>query len=263
VATVAAVTMLSVVVLAWTRAPRLAINQRALRLTALGAVATIVCCLVDEKLGWSGRFWPWDDGAYFERIPLFAGIVVLLAVAWGSLRGLRRVAVATLGVVATLYCVLEVAGPVFLPLVAGQLDASAHGHGAYASEVQQSTGWSCAPAALAWALRLQGLPASEREMAQLSATTPLHGTFVRGMLRAAHLRGLPARAVYPASWETVVAAPKPALADWRYNAVTSHMIVVIAIAGDQVTVGDPLGGEVTYSRAEFLARWQRTLVVFR
>jgi predicted double-glycine peptidase len=90
---------------------------------------------------------------------------------------------------------------------------------------------------------------------------PLHGASWPGMVRAARRKGLRPQVIAPATWERLLRAPKPLLADWRLNAVTSHMVVVIAATPQQVTVGDPLCGQLTYTRGDFLARWQRGLML--
>lgn len=260
---VAALLVLVLLALIWRAAPY-CVARRGLTVAAgLVAVAVIVGCLADEKTGWSLHVLTGDDWVFFERVPLHAAILALLALAWWGTVGRRRLALAVLTGVFATFAVLEVAAPAALPLVAGQLDGATWGQGRYAREVSQSTGWSCGPAALAWALRVRGCPASERQMALASGTMPLHGTTWRGMLRAVHARGLGADLQDPASWADLLHAAKPALADWRLNATTSHMVVVLAASDRQVKVGDPLLGQVDYTAAEFRQRWQRGLFVIR
>lgn len=248
--------------LLWRQGPGWAADVRRQRVVGLVAVGVIAACLLGEKAAWSLKVMPWDEWTFFERVPLHLAILALLTVAWWDARARRRLALGVLTGVFLAYAGAEVSAPAFLPLVAGQLDATTWGEGRYAREVQQSTGWSCAPAALAWALRVSGVPASEREMAVFSAAMPVHGTSWRGMVRALHRRGFAAQIQSPANWEQLLSAPKPALADWRLNAATSHMIVVLAATPAEVTVGDPLLGETTYAADEFRSRWQRGLLTF-
>ncbi|MGD9497187.1 MAG: cysteine peptidase family C39 domain-containing protein [Armatimonadota bacterium] len=206
------------------------------------------------------RVLPWDDLVFFDRVPLYVAILLLLSVCHERLERLatRRLVL----VVAALfgaYALSEAAAPVWLPMFADELSEEAAGP----PEVLQSTGWSCGAAALAWTARLQAVPASERQMAELAVTAPLRGTSLRGMVRALHRVGLPASAYRRATWEELLAAPKPAIAGWQLGPTVGHSVVVLAIAGEQITVGDPLAGQLTYSRDEFLASWDRELIALR
>jgi predicted double-glycine peptidase len=204
------------------------------------------------------RLVPWDDCVFFDRIPLYLAILLLLCICYQRLERGRRLLVAVMGLFGA-YALAEVGAPLAMPLYLDQLDEATNG----SPEVHQSTGWSCGAAALAWAMRLKGIPASERQMAELAVMAPLRGTKVRGMLRAIHRMGLEAQARRRATWDDLSAAPLPALAGWRLSLTLGHVVVVIRIEGGQVVVGDPLLGEVTYSRQEFLRHWDRALVVMR
>ncbi len=81
------------------------------------------------------------------------------------------------------------------------------------------------------------------------------------MLRALHAVGLEASAKRRASWEQLAAAPKPALVGRKLSATVGHVALVLATEGDGVTVGDPLMGEMTYTRNGFLESWDRELIV--
>ena len=169
-----------------------------------------------------------------------------------------RRAVGLLALIFALYVAAEVAGPMAIGAYAGRLNDKADGP----VQVWQSTGWSCGPAALAWALRLKGMRVTERDVAYLAATTPLHGTTDRGMLRAAHKLGQDAFALHRASWEQLAQAPKPVLADVRLSTILAHMVVVIDIEGDEVRVGDPLLGESWQSREDFRRKWLGSMIIF-
>ena len=246
-------------VAAWWGGAWLARGDRRFRATAIASVAIIAAWFAGYQVAYVAlRVIPWDDALFFERIPLYAAIVLLLSVCVRRLeRRIVRVGVVTVGVIFSLYAIAEVAAPIPLSLFADRLSAQTDGP----AEVTQSTGWSCGAAALAWAARLQGIPASERQMAELAAIAPLRGTSVRGMLRALHRVGLEARATKPASWEDVVAAPKPALIGWKLSRTVAHSALVLDVQGDRVTVGDPLAGRITYSREEFIDGWMRDLIV--
>jgi hypothetical protein len=204
------------------------------------------------------RLIPWDNVIFFDRLPLYVAIVLLLSICIRRLdRRVMRLAASTIAVIFSLYAIAELAAPISLPLFTDQLSPRTDGP----PEVIQSTGWSCGAAALAWAARLHGLPVSEREMSEMAVTAPLRGTSNRGMLRALHGVGLDARAAKPASWEQLVAAPKPVLIGWELSATVAHSALVLDVDGEQVCVGDPLAGEMTYSRSEFLDRWMRDMIV--
>lgn len=203
---------------------------------------------------------PWDDAIFFDRLPLYVAIVLLLCLCIRRLERPRMgTLVGTIVAIFGLYAVAELAAPIPLPLFSRQLSEETGG----TPEVTQSTGWSCGAAALAWAARLHGIPASERQMAELAVTAPLRGTSTRGMLRALHRVGLDARAIKPGSWEDVVAAPKPAIVGWRLSATVGHSVVLLEIdeERDVVRIGDPLAGEMEYSREQFLDGWMRDLIV--
>lgn len=259
-AILATLVLLGGVAATWLITRRVTKHRVGLPFTALLAVVAIALALLEQRRAWVPGLAYWRDWVYFARVPLWLAITVLLALAWWQAAGLRRRSIGLLTGVFLAYATAEVAAPALLPLFAAQLSAETMGTGPNAAEALQSTGWSCGPTALAWTLRLRGLQASEREMALLSATVPLSGTSWPGMFRAAHHRGLTATILYPVTWEKLQAAPKPLLADWRLNAVISHMIVVIAATPETVTVGDPLGGESTCHKTELLGHRQKRMM---
>ncbi len=206
------------------------------------------------------RIFPWDDLVFFDRVPLYVAIILLLSICRARIdRPTMRLLVLIVAALFGAYSVTEIAAPVWLPLFADELSAEAAGP----PEVLQSTGWSCGAAALASAARVEGIPASERQMAELAVTAPLRGTSLRGMLRALHCVGLPATAFRGVTWEDLLAARKPAIVGWKLGATVGHSVVVLSIDGDQVIVADPLIGEIAYTREEFLASWDHELIVLR
>jgi hypothetical protein len=260
-AVVATAIGLALLIAAWRAGPWLAADERRFWMAAIASIVLIGIWFAAWQATYVGyRLIPWDNALFFERLPLYTAIVLLLSISVRRLdRRLLRVSVTTIGLIFSLYAVAEIAAPILLPAFTGQLSARTDGP----AEVTQSTGWSCGAAALAWAVRLHGIQASERQMAKLAVTAPLRGTSTRGMLRALHRVGLEARAIKPASWEDLAAAPKPALIGWQLSATVAHSAVVTEIDRGGVTVGDPLAGTVTYSREEFLERWIGDLIVIR
>ncbi len=203
------------------------------------------------------RLLPWDDFVYVQRVPLYFAILSLLAMCLprlsASMRRLTTVVVCMFAV----YVIAECAAPATLGLYLGALDDS------YAEdpEVIQSTGWSCGAAALAWAVRLKGVEASEREMARLAAIAPLRGMSLRGAVRALHSKRFDAEITLRATWQEAVAAPKPALAGWKLSATVGHSIVLMSADEREVVVGDPMLGQTSYTRDEFLERWDGELIL--
>lgn len=260
-AIIATVIGIVLLVAAWRVAPWLADSDRRFWRAAVASVLVIgVWFATYELTAVSLRLIPWDDAIFFDRLPLYAAIVLLLSICVRRLEGrLTRIAITTIIAIFSLYAVAEIAAPIPLPLFADQLSARTDGP----AEVTQSTGWSCGAAALAWIARIHGIPASERQMAKLAVTAPLRGTSTRGMLRALHRVGLDAHVVKPAAWHDLVAAPKPALIGWELTATVGHSALVLSVDEDReiVEVGDPLSGVMHYERAEFEERWMRDLIV--
>ncbi|MFP4248099.1 MAG: cysteine peptidase family C39 domain-containing protein [Armatimonadota bacterium] len=256
-------TVIGVILLAaaWRAGPWLAAHDRRCWMTAVACLSVTGAWFAGYELTQVAlQLIPWDDAIFFERLPLYVAIVLLLSISLPRLdRRVMRVAVATIGAIFSLYAVAEVAAPLPLPLFADQLSAQTEGP----AEVTQSTGWSCGAAALAWTVRLHGIPASERQMARLAVTAPLRGTSTRGMLRALHRVGLRAHAVKPATWAEIADASKPAIIGWKLSASVAHSVLLLGIDEDEVIIGDPLSGQITYSKQDFLDRWMRDLIVVR
>lgn len=244
---------------AWRGAPWLAERDPRFWIAAVACVALMAAWFAGHEVTYTAlRLIPWDNAIFFDRLPLYAAIVLLLSLCIQRLeRRTMRLLVGVIVAIFSLHAVAEIAAPILLPIFAQELSAETDG----SAEVTQSTGWSCGAAALAWAARLHGIPASERQMAELAVTAPLRGTSTRGMLRALHRVGLEARAVKPASWEDLMDAPTPAIIGWRLTPTVAHSALVLDIAVDEVTVGDPLAGRATYPREDFLHRWMRDIVI--
>lgn len=204
---------------------------------------------------------PWDDFIYFERVPAYAAILLILALCWYLPGRISRGTLVFLILLGGGYGLLEVSGPLLLPLYADTLSDSVERLGTGEIEVIQSTGWSCGPAALAWALQSKGVAANERELALLAGSTPFHGTGDAGLLRACHKLGQPAHMQRQLSYEQLQAVPKPCLVTWHLSGLLLHWIVVLDAGPEKVAVGDPMMGQVDYSRADFRRDWMRDALV--
>ncbi len=246
---------------AWASGRWLAATPRRFGWTAGACVAVIALWFYGHELtALFLRLFSWDDLVFFDRMPLYVAIILLLSVCRPRIdRDTTRTLVFVVAALFGAYSLTEMAAPLWLPIFADELSPQITGP----PEVLQSTGWSCGAAALAWTARLEGIPASERQMAELAVTAPLRGTSLRGMVRALHRVGLPATAFRGAAWDDLVAARKPAIVGWKLGATVGHSVVVLVIENEQVTVGDPLIGQVAYTREEFLSSWDHELIVLR
>ena len=260
-ALVATVTFVLLGVGGWLWARRLSANPKAAARAALVALLFLLAWLYG--FGFSGlglNLIRWDDFVFFERLPIHASVLFILGICWWQRTRFSRALILSLVVIFGAYALLEVSGPLFMPLYASVLDDTPQTYSGHV-EVMQSTGWTCGPAALTWALRLKGLPVTERSVAMLTATTPFHGTPSRGELRAAHRLGIAAHLRRNLSWDDLVALPKPAVLSWRLGVGVLHSVALIRIHGDKVTLGDPMLGETDYDKEEFMHRWMRDALV--
>jgi hypothetical protein len=263
-------------VLLWRLARGLRERTRVALASAVGALVFLLGWLYVTGFSHLGAHVPWDDFVFFERLPAHLSALYILGLCWHLPSRVRRGLIAMLVAIAGGYGLLEISGPLLMPVYGGRLDdttlcASGTDAPTRAAETDaptraslqiiQSTGWTCGPAALAWALQLRGLPVSEKQAAFLTVTTPFHGTPDRGVIRAAHRLGLRAELRRGLSYEQLMALPRPSLVAWHLGGMVLHFVVLIEMDEDGVTVGDPMLGEVDYTRAEFLRQWQRNAVV--
>jgi ABC-type bacteriocin/lantibiotic exporter with double-glycine peptidase domain len=122
----------------------------------------------------------------------------------------------------------------------------------------QTTGFTCAPAALATYLAGRGIEASEQELARLCRTTAL-GTSDRGMLSALAAKGLrPRIAVGDAS--LLERCPLPCLAMVAFASGIDHCVVLTGVGPDRVELVDPLVGAETRARAPFARGFKGVLI---
>ena len=204
---------------------------------------------------------PWDNLMYFERLPAHGAILLILALCWYLPGRISRGVLLLLTLLGAGYGFLEVGGPMLLPAYASSLSDQVQRLPRGGIEVIQSTGWSCGPAALAWALETKGIPVTERQVAGLAGSTPFHGTTDAGLLRACHKLGLPATIRRNLRFDDLVALPKPCLVTWHLSGLVLHAIVVLGAGPDKVQVGDPMMGQVDYTREEFEHDWLRDALV--
>jgi predicted double-glycine peptidase len=129
----------------------------------------------------------------------------------------------------------------------------------------QQTGYTCGPAAAVTALRRLGLPAEEGELAILMHTCPSAGTPPDTLARALRQRygeAIHCEYRYFRSIDAL-SADTPTLAIMKFGLFVDHYVVVLEIAGESVTVGDPLDGVQVLSRQAFAEKWRGAGVVLR
>src|SRR6185503_4577529 len=123
----------------------------------------------------------------------------------------------------------------------------------------QTSGYSCSPASAAMLLHQAGIPATEREMAELCVTR-CGNSSVAGTSDSGAMRGL--RLKMQGRGRPVISTPRydqlraPAMVAIRIHDTMSHSIVVLKVEPDQVKVIDPLYGRGTIPRFQFERDWK-------
>ena len=129
---------------------------------------------------------------------------------------------------------------------------------------QQTTPYTCGASAAATLLHHYGITSTEAEMAELCWTNSLSGTDEFCVARGLRLK-LGDRALRPAlhraTWDDVVAREAPAMITIKWGILVDHWVVLLEVQDDgAILVGDPLEGVRRYSKADFLATFQGTMV---
>ena len=129
---------------------------------------------------------------------------------------------------------------------------------------QQTTDYTCGAAAAATLLHHYEVETTEAEMARLCWTNSLSGTDPFCVARGLRLKlgDRPLRPVlHDASWEDVLDLRQPAMITIEFGALVDHWIVLLEVRPDgKVLTGDPLQGLRLFSREEFVAEFQGTMV---
>jgi len=127
----------------------------------------------------------------------------------------------------------------------------------------QTSGYSCTAASAAMLLHRHGIPATEREMAELSVTNngglAGGGTTESGLMRGLRLKlnGLKTARIDCPSYD---ALPTPSIVPIRISPTLSHSIVVVQVLPTEVKVLDPLYGRGTLGREQFERDWLKSAV---
>jgi hypothetical protein len=198
---------------------------------------------------WEVRLFPWGFYAFYERQWAFPPGIFVLACG-GAMLPVRWnrwfVWAAAAGLLGWSAC----AGRWMLqPLCPGSRDLPVRG-----MMVEQSTGYTCAPAACETLLAAWGIDKSEHEMAQLCLCVPDRGTTAfdtyRGIRLAAEGSGLKARFVAPDRGELAHLVCPFTIGRG------GHALVIFAVRGGQFLVGDPLQERPQWrSAVSVLADW--------
>jgi len=129
---------------------------------------------------------------------------------------------------------------------------------------QQSTGYTCGPAAAVSALDQLGLPGDEAELAVLARTNPVSGTqpdlLCAALAERYAARGLSCEYRYFASVAELRDAA-PAIAMIRHSILTDHYVAVLKVDDLRVTLADPQVGLRKLSDEHFARIWRNCAIV--
>jgi hypothetical protein len=127
----------------------------------------------------------------------------------------------------------------------------------------QTSGFSCTAASAVMLLYRHGIITTEREMADLSVTSPCGfdggGTTESGLMRGLRLKvngRMSVRIACP-SLDRLVA---PSIVGIRLSPRLSHSIVVVGVTSTEVSILDPLYGRGTLLRPMFEREWMGSAV---
>ena len=126
-------------------------------------------------------------------------------------------------------------------------------------DIHQTTEYTCGPAAAATLLHRLGVATSERELAELAATDPLHGTHAFPLARAIDRVAGVGRAQVVIDERMPTATPFVAAV--RLNAFIGHWVVVEDVSGGLVRGFDPIAGRMVQPVERFRARYLGVAVV--
>ncbi|MFA5793610.1 MAG: cysteine peptidase family C39 domain-containing protein [Candidatus Brocadiia bacterium] len=124
----------------------------------------------------------------------------------------------------------------------------------------QSTGYTCGAASAVTLLKWWGIEATEAEMAYLSHTRKRLGIEMVQLTRAVAYKALAkglTTDIREMSWETLQRLGVPCIVDVKWMPpFIDHVVVVMKVAGDKVTIADPLSGTNYWTKDEFLDKWR-------
>jgi len=130
----------------------------------------------------------------------------------------------------------------------------------------QTTDYTCGPAAAVTALHKLGLPADEGEIAILSETSSIGGTppdMLAEALQDKYGRDGLIAECRPFKDVSELKQTGITLAVVKYSFLVDHWVSVLQVTDSEVIVGDPLGGLVKMSWADFAQRWRYIGIVLK
>jgi len=206
-------------------------------------LALVLYALCRWLPAWEVRIFPWAFYAFWQKQWVYAPGIFVLACG-GAMLPIRWNRFVVWAAAAALLAFSAWTGRWMLrDLCPGSTDRPVRG-----LVVEQSTGYTCAPAACATLLACWGIAKSEHEMAQLCLCVPEKGTAqfdtYRGLALAAGTSGLKPRIVY--------AGPKRLgqLVRPFIIGTGAHAIVVFEVRGDELLVGDPFVRRPVWRQAD-------------
>lgn len=121
----------------------------------------------------------------------------------------------------------------------------------------QKNEYDCGPASLMVALKLNGIAAKYKEVADIAGTTPEAGTLGEGIVRVLANYGLPAKVWNTKKFKDIAPflGTRPLiLAVDKGN----HWVVVFTVYANQVIYFDPYYGAAVQSLTKFKKRWKHS-----
>ncbi len=227
---------------------------------AIGAAATLWVALGFTVLGGLVAHAPWL-GPLHLPVLWATGIAGVTALARLSPESWLARPLLALPVLLGVHTVVMALGPAAMGRHLGahevwELDRSTVGEPAV-----QTAWWSCGAAAAAAILRDRGQACSEEHAARLCLTTPWLGTTPLAAASGLTRSGVPSHPLYFGDYNAVLGAPKPCLAYTRLFGRVLHVVALRGADEESVTLFDPMLGETTMTRQEFLDTWVWCLVI--
>ena len=130
--------------------------------------------------------------------------------------------------------------------------------------IQQTTGFTCAPAAASMLLSRYGIRVSEGMLAERAGTNPIFGTneysLIHALESATSIRALKASAEH-LSYQQACALSRPFVAYILIPSIGGHAVLVDSLNSDKALISDPLTGSSDHiSINEFRQEWQGTAI---
>jgi len=232
-ASVFAVYLLGGVTLGWYVGDRS--RKIAAPLALIGLALTVFRTYLSYRPEMETAIFPFASYIYFSTWNTFTGaflIVVVAKLSRGAWAKVRIGALGLTGLLGVMQCYL----PFCVTADIRDMNNRVNPEGL----VNQTTGYSCSPAATATLLRAIGIETTEREIARLSLTRPIFGTTLLGTYRALKIKageyGFKVKIVR-CDRSRLKNLRKPLLLYTKFG--YPHMNVLFAQSGDKLLVAEP------------------------